>query len=511
MTKRAFEPAHKDVRRHVTAGILSTGAIQSIKILCQFGSVIILAHLLSPSDFGLVAMVGPVIGFVVLFQDLGLSQATVQKTAISHDEINAFFWLNVAMGLALSVILMALSPLVGLYYGDQRVVALTVAMGALVFPSSLANQHSAILQRRMQFGITALIDAVTTLGALATSIVWAIVFGGYWSLYAGMVVGTMTPVIGLWLASGWRPSAPRKISGLRDMLAFGGGLTINNFMGYIGRNMDNVLIGHAWGDQELGFYDRAYKLLVFPLQRFVWPLGGVMVPVLSRLLNEPDRYRSAFLKTLGQLTLAIWPGILWALVFSDTLIPVLLGDNWVHAAAIFKPLAVAGLLQVVNNSAGWLFTSQGRAADFARWGIFYAVTCVGAFVIGLPYGAVGVATAYAASECLRLPLLWKYVTRKGPIRACDVGRTLLPQTVSGGIAALVLLGCRHVMANTPTWLLLGGGIFASYATAGLVMLLFPGGRETIKQTVAFARHSFLQVTAKCQFKTSVFRNDLNQP
>ena len=151
-----FEPRHKEMGRHITSGIVNSGVVQIVKMLCQFGSVIILSRLLPPSDFGLIAMVGPVSGFVGLFQDLGLSQATIQKAKLNHDEVNAFFWINVSLGAALTAIVVAISPLAGWYYGEPRVVALTAAMGLLILLGSLGNQPGAILMRRMEFGVLAL-------------------------------------------------------------------------------------------------------------------------------------------------------------------------------------------------------------------------------------------------------------------------------------------------------------------------------------------------------------------
>lgn len=487
MTSFPFEPAHHDMSRHIASGVISTGVMQGIKILCQFGSVILLSRLLTPSDFGLMAMTAPIIAFAGLFQDLGLSQATVQKAALTHDEINAFFWINVGLGLLLSLLVAAAGPLAGWYYGDERVVALTIAMGFLVFVGAAGNQHSALLSRRMAFGTLALIDALGTVGGLGLSIAGALMFKNYWALYAGAVAATLIPTLAFWVASKWKPSRPVFVRGLRTMLKFGAGITSFNFMNFFARNLDNVLIGRAYGDRALGYYDRAYKLLLFPLQRFVWPLSGVMVPVLSRLTNEPERYRNAYLKTLVPLTLATWPGIVWAFVFSDTLIPALLGEQWSAAASIFKPLAVASLAQILNASTGWLLISQGRVGDYARLGVLNAVTCVASFAIGLPYGAVGVATAYAIGEYIRTPILWRYALRKGPVRAANLARATGPQVAGVALSALALLAFRSVAGQIAPWLALTASFVLTYAATALIMPFFPGGRETVQQTLAPAR------------------------
>lgn len=490
-----FEPSHKDMGRHMVSGIINSGIAQFVKVLCQFGSIIILSRLVPPSDFGLLAMVGPVFGFVTLFQDLGLSQATVQKPELNHDEVNAFFWLNVAVGAALTAIVLALSPLVGWYYGEPRVVPLTIAMGLLILLGSLGNQPGAIMMRRMEFRALTLNGIVGAITGLAASIVAAIFLKNYWALYWGLVVGTVIPVIGVWFFSRWRPSIPRWVPGMGNMLKFGAGVTTANVAGFFSGNTDNVLIGWRWGDHILGLYDRAYKLLLFPLQRIVGPVMGTIVPVLSRLTNDPERYRRIFLKTMAQLTLTAWPGIVWAIVLSDTMVPTLLGKQWVGASTIFQPLAIAGLLQVVNNSLGCLLVSQGRTGELARWGIFGAATCVAAFVIGLPYGAGGVAIAYAISEGLRTPLVWWRIPRRGPVKATDVIRAVLPQVISILVSGLALLAYRK-MVEAPPIFFLTGGLVLSYAVTVLIMSFSSGGRETLKQTIITGQRILLHIIRK---------------
>ena len=496
MSTYDFEPRHNEVSRHIASGVLNSGFVQIVKTLCQFGSVIIMSRLLLPSDFGLVAMTAPVVGFIALFQDLGINQATVQRPALGHDEVNAFFWINVAAGLVLAILLIAISPLVGWYYGEPRVVALNAAIGFQVFISGIGNQHSSILQRRMEFGALALIGVAGTVSGLVAAIIWALIFKNYWAIYFGSLVGTILPVICVWIASRWKPSVPKLVPGLGHMLKFGAGITGFNISNFIARNMDNVLIGRRWGDHELGLYDRAYKLLLFPLQRIIDPMWGVMIPVLSRLTEEPDRYRSIFLRGLSQLTLAAWPGIIWSIVLADTIIPNVLGKNWGNAIPMFVPLAIAGLLQVANGQTNWLFVSQGRSGDLARWGFVYAATCVAAFVIGLPYGAIGVAIAYAVSEYLRTPFLWWYVTRKGPIHLSQIIRAVLPQAIGAIISCLALMQAKYTIGRDNPRTLLVGGMILSYATTLLVTALFADGRQTLKETVTMSKRLLKHAVSK---------------
>ncbi|HUY68307.1 MAG TPA: lipopolysaccharide biosynthesis protein, partial [Alphaproteobacteria bacterium] len=422
----------------------------------------------------------------------GLNQATVQKPNLNHAEVNAFFWVNVAVGVVLTGAVCALSPVVGWYYGDPRAVPLTMAMGFLVFVGALGNQHGALLSRRMQFGRAALVGVVGAIASLAAAILWAVFIGGYWAIYAGMTAGIVVPVIGVWIAAGWRPEWPRGAPGMRAMLKFGANITSANFSYFVANNLDNILIGRYWGDRELGFYDRAYKLLLFPMQRIVAPLGSVLIPVLSRLHDDPERYRRAFFKTLSQLTLATWPGILWAIVEAPVLVPALLGPRWVATAHLFRPLAAASLLSIINSPLGWLLVSQGRARDYARWSYVSGITSVAAIALGLPYGAYGVALGLMIVEYARTPFQFRYVTRRGPMKAKDILRVIAPQATGGAVSLAALMAYQAWTGNrahTPmgVYLILIGGFTLSYASTVLVTLLFPSGRETVSLTIATAR------------------------
>lgn len=487
-----FDPEKKEMAQHVTSGIASSGVVQIVKVLCQFGSVIILSRLLPPSDFGIIAMVAPVYSFIIIFHDMGLSQATIQRPRLCHEEVNAFFWLNVGVGMILGIATIALSPVVGWYYHEERIVHLCAAMGGLIVIGALGNQHGAVLQRRLEFSRLAIIDVSGTICSLVISVIMAIVLRGYWALYCGMAMGVIVPVAGVWLASGWRPSFPRFVPGLLDMLKFGAGITSFNLTCFIAGNTDNILVGRVWGDRELGFYDRAYKLLLFPIQRIVSPIAGTMIPMLSRLVDEPEKYRSIINNTLEQLIFAVWPGIIWAIIMSDRLIPEILGENWKSAVAIFIPLGIASLVQIFNSPPVWMFISQGRSGDYARWGVVNALTSIAAFVIGLPYGVVGVATAYAVSEYVRTPFLWWYCTRKGPVEPFEVLGRILPHIASAMVSALALVYFRELVDGQSV-LIIAAGLVISYAVFALTMSLFDRGRKTMCQTAIFAGHLLLHI------------------
>ena len=454
--------------------------------MAQMVSVAVLSRLLSPSDFGLLAMCAPVISFLGLLQNFGLVQATVQKKDLKDGEVNFLFWINVGVSVALALLLILLSPFIANFYGDARIRCLLAALSITIVISGLSAQHGALLNRRMAFGKLAWLGVIGSFTTILVSIGWAWVSPSYWALFVGVLSGACVGTALTWYHSGWLPSRPARAERVRELLSFGAGLTGFNITNFFARNLDNVLIGRVWGSAQLGFYDRAYKLLLFPLQQVSNPLSRVMVPALSRMLDEPNRYRYAYLRVLNLSLILILPGVAWATASADILIPFVLGPQWHESAPIFTALGFAGLIQPLNNPAGWLFISQGRSTHYMIWGFITAVFAISAFAIGIWWGALGVAIAYAISEYLKTVPLWLYISRKGPVKALDVAKSAGPLILAGHVSVAILMVLRE-LNNHPPVLSLGIGLAISYTVAIAVILPFRTGRDTLKEALNVAR------------------------
>ena len=478
MDSKRFDPPTDTLGRSVGRGALVTGGAQVVKLGCQIVSVIVLSRLLAPADFGIVAMAAPVAAFVGLFLDLGLSQATVQKKSITHDEVNSLFWINMAVSLLLAGVMVLVSPLVAQFYKDPRVGPLVAMMSLQMIVSGAGAQHYALVTRRMDFGRLAMLESLSAVVGVASAAVWALVLHSYWALFVGGISAISVTTIGCWLISGWRPGLPRWAPGSSGLVKFGAGITGFNFANYFARNLDQILIGRQWGQQQLGYYDRAYRLLLFPLMQIANPLAKVMIPALSRLVDEPPRYRHAYLRVAPLLLFVTLPGVAVLTALADIVIPLMLGERWHGAALIFQALGFAGLLQPLNNPSGWLFISQGRSMDFMRWGFFNAGLTAVAVVAGLPYGALGVAAAYAVCEYLRTPLLWLYLGRTGPVRANDVLWAALPFVLGAHVVVAVLWAGKGLLAANPVAAVVIA-MLLSYAICAALAALFPAGRSTL--------------------------------
>lgn len=465
-------------RKTAVSGAFVTGIGQVARFGLQAAAIFILARLLGPGDFGLTAMVFPILVFANVLQEAGLGAALIQRNSVTAGELGTLFWLNSAFGLLLALILLAAAPIVADFYGEPRLVALTAASAALVFISALGAQPISLLNRDMRFGRLAIIDTVSqAIGfALAVAVAW--IWHSYWAIWLMSAAQiTSSAVIG-WLLGGRLPTKLAPIRQVVDMLRFGGHLTIFNIFNHFGRNLDHVLIGWRWGEVSLGLYNRAYKLLLLPLLVVSSPLQRIVVPILARTREHPEQHRRAYLSTLQLALLLTVPLVALLVAAPSNAIRVILGPAWEEAAPIFAWLGIASMLQLLSNSFGWIYISQGRARHMMMAGAVSSVWASAAFVIGLPWGARGVAAAYAISELFRTPVLIWWVTREGPVRWRDIAGAALPFVPAVALA----IGTVRLMNGGSGWSPLAlfalSGI-AAYAAAVAGLLLTKEGRECI--------------------------------
>lgn len=474
-----------DVRADVGARAARGGAVtmasQGLRFALMLASTAVLGRLLTPQDYGLVGMVAIVMGFVALFKDLGLASATIQREELSQREVSTLFWLNLGFSLAVALLTAAAAPLVARFFGDPRLTAVTTAYAAGFIFGGLAVQHEALLRRRMRFAALAganiaalVVNAVTTV-ALA----WA--GFGYWSLVCGQLALGLAYAACLWAVCGWRPGRPGRLSEVRALLAFGRDLTGFTVVNYFARNLDNLLIGRVWGAAQLGFYAKAYQLLLLPIDQVIEPVTSVAVPALSRLNGEPERYRLAYLRLLEKVAMVTMPLMAFLVVTSDWVVRVVLGPQWGEAALIFSVLGVAGVVQPAASSTGWLFVTQGRSREMLRWGFIGPPLTVLFIVAGLPWGAAGVAASYAAGNlCVVTPLLFWYVGRRGHVGARDIYKALAPMLCAALCAGASVFALRRVAGGLHPLAGLAAAFAVTVGVSFLIFALLPRGRRALQ-------------------------------
>ena len=333
------------------------------KILVQLVSTAVLGRLLMPADFGMMGTVGPLLTFFVIFRDLGLTNVAVQRPNISHQEVTNLFWINVGAGCILAVIVAGLGPSVALFYRDDRLIAIVAVLASTFVMNGLAAQHLAVMQRRFHIARLVAIDvSSTTIGAAAG--ICAAVFGlGYWSLAFMPLVSQGFSMLLVLVTSSWRPGRPVWHREMVGLIRSGGGYAGFNLFNFLSRNLDQILVGRTLGEATLGYYSRAYNLMLLPLSQVTNPLAQVMVPTLSRLVSDPPAYRAAYLGTMRRLMFLCTPLVMTNVVGADWTVGLLLGSKWTPSVAIYAALGISAQVKPLSN---WLAGFSSAKEDHAK-------------------------------------------------------------------------------------------------------------------------------------------------
>jgi O-antigen/teichoic acid export membrane protein len=351
---------------------------------------------------------------------------------------------------------------------------------AVGFPIGAAGvQHSALLERRLRYVALTAIDLLSLVASVSIGIGMALSGFEYWSIVGMTLASTTITTICLWVTTGWVPRMPSRAVGVRSMLVFGGTVTLNGLVIYLAYNLDKVLLGRYWGANELGLYERPYRLLEMPLVNLNAAIGGVAFSALSRLQDEPERFKNYFLKGYSVVTSMTLPTIAFCGLFAEDVVLVALGPKWADAAVTFRLLAPAFLVLAMINPTSWLLLSTGRQARSLAIALVMAPVVMTAFVIGLPHGRNGMAFAFSTAMALWLVphIIWAlYDTMISPR---DLLGSLMPQVLSIIVAAAVAWAFRtyYGQLQPPFFrLALEGGIMVG---TYLWMLMFIMGQKTL--------------------------------
>ncbi len=444
---------------------------QAATFVLKIGSTAILARILEPRDFGLVAMVTAITGILALMKDAGLSLPTVQRATITDAQLSTLFWLNVLVGVVLTAACAGLAPLLARFYHESRLTALTLGTAPGFLLSALGVQHNAILMRQMRFPACAVIDVISIIVSVVVGVGMAYFGYGCWSLVGMSLALQASASLGAWIAADWIPGRPQYDTDIGSMIRLGGALTLNSIIIYVAYNVDKVLLGRYWGAGAVGAYGRAYQLVNIPTENLNGAIGGVALSALSRLQGDPVRLRAYFLKGYSLIVALTVPATIACAVFSQEIVAVLLGPKWGESAIIVRLLAPTILAFALLNPTFWLVFSAGMMGRSLRMAVVIAVLVITAYLIGLPYGPRGVAAAYSiAMSAWVIPhMMW--CVHGTAIRLRDLALAAGRPIAAGLIAALVCVGFRLSGGDQlPSLLrlLIGGSILmGSY---GLVLL-----------------------------------------
>jgi polysaccharide transporter, PST family len=429
--------------RTASRSAATAAAGQIIRLGVQVAGIVALARLLSPSDYGVLALGVAVTGFGELLRDFGLANASVQARTLSVEERSNLFWLNTAIGAVLAAVTASASTLIAGLLGAGALAPVIAALGVGFLFSGLATQPRASLVRDMRFLALNVCDTAALLISTTLGIMLALAGAGYWALVLMLLAQGALAWIATAVAAGWLPGVPNRRASVRPFLRFGAGQFGSQALGYAAKNASTFVIGVALGLVPLGLYNRANQLLNLPLAQLQAPATQVALPTLSRLQDDPVQYDRYLLR--GQLTLLHATTAVLALsaAAASPLFGVLLGAQWVPAAPIFQVLALGGFAMVANYATYWVFLSKGLTRSYLHLSFVIQPANVVAVLLGAMGGLFGIVAGSAIVNLLIWPLtlLWLSKVSSAPVRALFFNsvRTVCAYGSAGLVALLATL------------------------------------------------------------------------
>ena len=467
-----------NLRQHTISSGAVTAAAQGAQFFLNLAYIMALARLLVPQEFGLVAMVTTIMGFLRIFQDAGLSTATVQRQEITHAQVSNLLWVNVAVGGVTTLLLAASAPAIAWFYHEPKLVGITMVLSTTFVLASSTVQHVALLNRQMRFKLIAIIDVISMVAGYATGICMALWKYGYWALVAASVTQVTIKLILAWSVLPWRPQLPARDTQTRDLLSFGANITAGSLMYCLARNADNLLLGRFFGATAVGLYSRGSILLMRPLEQLILPIYAVLIPTLSRMQGQPDRYRCTFLEVFEAIALMSFLFASPFLALSHPVTLVVLGPKWEPAAVIFAGFIMAALAYPLITASTWLFSTQGRGKDWVVASLIISSATLCSFLVGLPFGPAGVAISFSTSCVLiQLPAVYYIAGRRGPVSNKNLWIGCLRHLPVWGIGCGTAFFARSFVLHANPWMqVFICGPLALVAGAAYIALSTPSRR-----------------------------------
>ena len=469
-----------------TGAIRGGAAIAMSKIGAQvlmLGTLVILARLLTPREFGAVAVITAVLTLGLVLQEAGLSSATIQRERVSNEAVSTMFWINVALGLTMTTTFAALSHPIANFFRQPDLAAICQATSVTFLLNGLVVQHRALLQRSMRFMTTARIDLGSALVGSLCAIALAGAGFGYWALVAQLLIRDTFAMLMLVHAVRWRFNRPALTGEVREMLAFGFPMLGFSVMLTVALNLQAVLVGRGIGIADAGIYTRAHALANIPQSLLQSAAAHVALPRLSRAQHDDAGFASFYYSGVQLLCLVTLPIVLGFAVFGDLIALVLYGSQWGEVSELLRVFSVGLAVAPLLHSTGPVFIASGEPRRMFRWGVFGACAAMIGTVIGLRWGTIGVAWGLSATMLLLLLPCLMYSYRGTELSLAGVARAVGGIYAAAACALPLGWAARQGLASLPDplELMLGLG-FSALIYVALCYFVF-GQKAAIRHII----------------------------
>ncbi len=429
LTDDELQLVSDDIKVKSVKGGLYSFLGQITTFVLTMGSTVILARLLTPEDYGLVGIVTAFFIFFMLFNDFGFSLSIIQKKDIHYEEVATIAWLNIILSAIFSLIMFLSSWMIADFYDDQRLVSIAQVVALVFIFGGVSSIHKAILSRQMKFKQITAVNILSTAFAITLSIYMAVNDFGYCAIVASMLSLALFKSISLIIILDWFPRPTLSVYWLKQHFKFGKNITIFNFINYFTRNLDTLLIGKFYNPTLLGLYNKAYQLLLLPVQQLRGPIYSVGLPALASLRSDPIEYEKYFMKLVMILTFLSALLVPWMWLNSYEIVMIVLGEQWITSAFLFKTLAISALIQPVEGLLGLLLISMSLSKKYVQYGFIYFIIMCTSFIIGIQYDINTFVMVYVIANYISFILASLFVLPSSPISTLNFFKVIMHSSI----------------------------------------------------------------------------------
>jgi lipopolysaccharide exporter len=467
----------------VARGSRHTAISQALAQVVRFATNVVLARLLTPDDFGVVA-IALVVGLLLdQLKDLGTGSAIIQRERLTAVLLNSVFFLNMGMGALLAGAMYFGAGPVAVALGNSDSRPAIQALAGVTFITSLSQIHHALLRRDLRYGVIAVITSVNALTTAVVSIVAAFMGMNYWALVLGIAVGSIVDCLMVWTYDRWRPRWAVDLASIRSIWRYSWHLFLTNLLFLFFNQIDKVIVSHFLGLRDLGTYAVAQRTVTGPATSVGSVVNEVSFPAFARRQNDHAALRNGYLRASRAVALITFPAMCGLAVLATPLVAVVFGPDWTGLVPVIWLLAPVGAIQAVTNSSSQLLLAKGRTDWSYRWGLVYCVVLTVGELIGVRWGLAGVAGAYAVGVLILTPFGLMLAFHHIEFRLRDYVRDLLPYVwLTAAMCVTAYAASALVRAGGGAAVLqAGAGIVIGAATyGGLLMLSRPVGLQDLK-------------------------------
>jgi PST family polysaccharide transporter len=460
--------------RSVVSAILTAGS-SGVDFVLRFAATLILARLLVPEHFGVVAMVTAITGIAEQFSALGLSTATVQASKLTHAQCSNLFWINAGAGIGFAVLIALCAPLIADFYGDPRLVVITLALSLGFVFGGLTIQHEALLNRQMKQPSIAANRLVAGVSSTGLAVVLAFHDFGYWALVWREVARSAMIAAGTWLLCPWTPGLPRGGARIGRLLRFGRDMTATQFLVGVISRVDGLLVGKFAGPVELGLYRQAHNLMMAPIEQLNGPIFSVAQPGLSMLQSSPERYRRYYERIVFVVSLTTVPLGVFTALYAAEIIRLVLGEKWLDATVFLQIFGIAAALRPTIGTSALVLITCGYSGRMVIASVVHSLALVVCMSLGVGWGAIGIAVAQVLATLLLAPWKLAYSFSRTPVTV----RLFLAAVARPLVASAVMAGCLYALRVAAPVQGTFAALALGFAVAVVVYLaavaLIPGG------------------------------------